>query len=82
MDLMAVFAGTVAPIGTTTVKIDPEMPGQVPQAVEVAAPLAALFNAADVRREMAGIAGLETFAAVTLPTVSLTHEPDMEVVEL
>lgn len=82
LDLAAIFAGKLAPIGTTTVPIDPEMAGQVPQAVEVAAPLAGIFNAADIRREMAAIAGLEAFADVAIPTVAVEHTPDMQVVEI
>ncbi len=82
LDLAAVFAGHAAPVGTTTQPIDPEMPGQVPQAVEIAAPLAGLFSAEGARREMAAIPGLESFAQVAVPTVTVEHKPDMEVVEI
>lgn len=82
LDLAAVFAGDIAPIGRETVAIDPEMAGQVPMAVEVAAPLGAKFDAAAARAEMAGLAGLESFAEVAVPVATIEREADLEVVEV
>ncbi len=82
LDLAAVFAGHVAPVGTRTVAIDADMAGQVPDAVEVAAPLAAPFDAAAVRAEMARVSGLEPFAAVAEPETRVERQPDMQVVEV
>jgi len=82
LDLAALIDGRIAPIGTSTVTIDPEMAGQVPDSVEVAAPMAGMFDAAAVRREMATVAGLEAFAGVAAPIVSVQREPDMQVVEI
>ena len=82
MDFAAVLAGHASPIGTTTVSIDAEMAGQVPQAVEVASPMAGTFDAAAARGEMAKVAGLESFASVAVPMVTVERKPDMEVVEI
>jgi NADH dehydrogenase/NADH:ubiquinone oxidoreductase subunit G len=82
LDLAAVLAGRISPIGTRTVAIDPEMAGQVPGAVEVAAPMAMQFDAVRMRGEMASVGGLEAFAKITAPAVTLEHKPDMEVVEI
>jgi NADH-quinone oxidoreductase subunit G len=82
LDFAAVLAGHASPVGTTTIAIDPEMAGQVPGAVEVAAPMAAAFDAVGVRREMSGVPGLEAFAEVAVPSVAVEHTPDMQVVEI
>jgi len=82
LDFAAVMAGHASPVGTTTVAIDPEMAGQVPQSVEIAAPMAGLFDAAAMRAEMASVAGLEAFAQVQTPIVAIEHQPDMQVVEI
>ena len=82
LDFAAVLAGHASPIGTTTVSIDAEMAGQVPQAVEVASPMAGTFDAAAARSEMAKVAGLESFAQVAVPMVTVERKPDMEVVEI
>jgi NADH-quinone oxidoreductase subunit G len=84
LDLAAVAGGAHAIVGTTTVVVNPTKAGQVADAVTVAAPLAKLFNAADVRAEMAAAhAELSGFVSeITAPTVSVEQTPDMAVVEL
>ncbi|MBX3404840.1 MAG: (2Fe-2S)-binding protein [Phycisphaeraceae bacterium] len=82
LDLAAVFAGHIAPIGRETVAIDPEMAGQVPMAVEVAAPMGAKFDAAAARAEMAGVAGLESFGQVDAPAATNERKTAMPLVEV
>jgi NADH-quinone oxidoreductase subunit G len=85
LDLIAEFHGTpgMAEHRASVVIVD-EQPGQVPQAVEVVAPRARLFNAADIRTEMAdrypGLAALAT--EVRLPKLEARHEAGVEMVEL
>ncbi|MCC7387851.1 MAG: (2Fe-2S)-binding protein [Phycisphaerales bacterium] len=85
LDLIAEFHGTpgMAEHRASVVIVD-EQPGQVPQAVEVVAPRARLFNAADIRAEMAdrypGLAALAT--EVRLPKIEARHEAGVEMVEL
>lgn len=85
LDLLAVLEGVSVLLGANArVEIVDEGPGQVPTAVEVALPRATLFNAANIRLQMA-----ETFASlgvftteVMMPATHAKHEPDVEMVEL
>jgi len=85
LDLIAEFHGTpgMAEHRANVVLVD-EQPGQVPQAVEVVPPRARLFDAADLRSEMADrYPGLAAFAReVRLPKVEARHELGVEMVEL
>jgi hypothetical protein len=87
MDLLSIVEG--ASVGETrpdaSMVVVDEQPGQVPGSTSVVAPRATLrFNAANVRREMAGeFAGLSAFETeVSYPSVGARQEPDMEMVEL
>ncbi len=85
LDLIAEFHGTpgLADHRASVVIVD-EQPGQVPQAVEVVAPRSRLFNAADIRTEMADrYPGLSAFATdVVLPSVDAEKVEGVEMVEL
>jgi NADH-quinone oxidoreductase subunit G len=85
LDLIAEFHGTpgLAEHKARVVIVD-EQPGQVPQAVEVLAPRARLFNAADIRVEMAErYPGLGAFATdVQTPVVEAGQADGVEMVEL
>ena len=87
LDLMAAMEGAPAPYARpdATVVVVDEQAGQVPGATSVIAPRSAtVFNAANVRREMAAeFAPLSVFETeVSYPSVEARQQPDMEVVEL
>jgi NADH-quinone oxidoreductase subunit G len=85
IDLMALLHGAAAPDETIeTLVINPDKRGQVPDATRVAASIGRLYNAADVRGEMAGLGpAMAAFATeVSTPVLEAVQEPDMEVVEL
>jgi NADH-quinone oxidoreductase subunit G len=85
LDLIAEFHGTpgLAEHRASVVIVD-EQPGQVPQAVEVLAPRARLFNAADIRAEMAErYPGLSAFVTdVQTPAPEPMTAESAEMVEL
>ena len=85
LDLIAEFHGTpgMAEHRASVVIVD-EQPGQVPAAVEVVAPRTRLFNAADIRAEMAErYPGLGAFATdVQAPVVEAGQVERVEMVEL
>ena len=56
--------------------------GQVASGTQVVLPRGKMFNAADVRGEMAGVKGLEAFSSVSVPAGEAKQEADLEVVEL
>lgn len=83
LDLMAAIAGKLAPIESETVVMNPNKPGQVPDASRVMMALDRVYNAADIRAEMARIDGLGVFVTdVHLPVLETAQEPDMQMVEL
>ena len=87
LDLIAEFHGegdAEAAAHRARVVIVDEQPGQVPMAVEVAAPLSRLFEAAAMRTEMADrYPGLGAFVSeVTVPEVEAPHVEGVEMVEL
>lgn len=84
LDLMAVLAGqSLGAIRREFVRVD-EAPGQVPTGREIEVQSPRLFNAADVRRQMAeSHEGLSVFVSeVSLPATDAKHAADMEMVEL
>lgn len=84
LDLIAEATGSPdAQPGTRLVVVD-EQPGAVPASTEVARPRAGLFNAANVRQEMAAKhEKLGVFVSeVKLPSLEEEAEWDMEMVEL
>jgi NADH-quinone oxidoreductase subunit G len=85
LDLIAEFHGTpgMAEHRASVVIVD-EQPGQVPQAVEVVAPRARLFDAAELRGEMADrYPGLSAFGnEVVVPMVEAGDVDGVEMVEL
>jgi NADH-quinone oxidoreductase subunit G len=85
LDLAGVARGEFLerPSGRTLVIVD-DQPGMVPASVEDALPRSRLFNAAEVRREMARASeSLSIFlSGVRFPEPEPMREPDMEVVEL
>ncbi len=83
LDLAAALAGKVAPIEAETVVMNPAKAGQVPDAARVMMALDRVYNAADVRAEMATVAGLGAFVTdVHMPAPETSQEPDMQMVEL
>jgi NADH-quinone oxidoreductase subunit G len=83
LDLGAVFAGENAVVESATVVINPDKSGQVPDAARVMSPIGELFNAGDVRSQMAQVAGLgELGTNVLMPALEVEQEPDMQMVEL
>jgi NADH-quinone oxidoreductase subunit G len=84
LDLASIARGVTAPIEAETVVINPAKAGQVPDATRVVAPVAAPYNAADVRAEMARSApALAVFATgVEAPVMPVEQQPDMALVEL
>ncbi len=84
-DLLAVLHGEAlaSPRRVKVVVVD-EQPGMVPQATEVVLPRSRLFNAAEVRAEMArATPALTAFASeVALPAPAARHEAEVEMVEL
>ena len=84
MDLLGRVRGEpVGAVQTTFVRVD-EGPGQVPTGREIRRQSTRLFNAADVRREMAETQDrLGVFVTeVSLPVTDVKHAGDMEMVEL
>ncbi|MFG0259002.1 MAG: 2Fe-2S iron-sulfur cluster-binding protein [Phycisphaerales bacterium JB041] len=85
LDLIAEFHGApgLSDHRASVVIVD-EQPGQVPQAVEVVAPRSRLFNAADMRAEMADrYPGLSAFITdVRMPQVETGKMEGVEMVEL
>ncbi len=95
LDLLAVVGG---PMGRPSLRdgeslagplrpelvLTPTVPGRTPDAVELAPPLGAPFDASLVRREMSGAPpSLSVFATdVKLPPTEGSREPDMAMVEL
>ncbi len=61
-----------------------EAPGQVPDAATIALPRARLFNAANVRQEMAEAHdALGVFVSeIQLPTIEVEHRADMQLIDL
>jgi len=84
-DLLAMVTGRDEgePGGRRLVVVD-EQPGEVPAAATIAVPRGRLFNAGDMRREMAeSFPSLRVFGTdVSLPTIEATQTPAMEVVEI
>jgi NADH-quinone oxidoreductase subunit G len=83
-DVLATLAGAPPQLDDTEAMVVISAPGQVAGAATVAKPKGAVFNAANVRAEMArAFPALNVFAtSVSVPTVEATQEADMEVVEL
>ncbi len=84
LDLLSRVQGEpVGAVETTFVRVD-EGPGQVPTGREIRRQSSRLFNAADVRREMAETNDrLGVFVTeVSLPVTDVQHVGDMEMVEL
>ncbi len=84
LDLLGRVRGEpVGAVQTTFVRVD-EGPGQVPTGREIRRQSSRLFNAADVRREMAETRdALGVFVTdVSLPVTDVKHVGDMEMVEL
>ncbi|MBY0312753.1 MAG: molybdopterin-dependent oxidoreductase, partial [Phycisphaerales bacterium] len=83
LDLMAAIAGKLAPMESETLVMNPNKAGQVPDASRVMMALDRVYNAADIRAEMARIDGLGVFVTdVHLPVPETAQEPDMQMVEL
>jgi NADH-quinone oxidoreductase subunit G len=83
LDLMAVMGGASALVDAETLVINPAKAGQVPDATRVLDPVGRLYNAADTRAEMAGIAGLEAFGtSVSAAVLPVQMHPDMQMVEI
>ncbi|HVZ93260.1 MAG TPA: 2Fe-2S iron-sulfur cluster-binding protein [Phycisphaerales bacterium] len=86
LDLLSIVEGAAevnAPDEMRLMEI-PAMPGQVSGAARLAAPRVREFNAAEIRREMAGFSdSLRLFVTdVKMPVVEVKQVADVEVVEL
>jgi len=84
LDLLAEWENAPTEPGARTVEVVDEQPGQVPASVETMRVRGRLFNAANVRQEMADrFEGLRAFATdVKVPAIHLGVETDMAIVEL
>ncbi len=84
LDVMGVLDGRGAPDEQVVPVVIISTPGQVAAGAQVAAPLGAAFNAANVRRQMAESSpALKVFATdVSLPAPEARQKPDMELVEI
>jgi NADH-quinone oxidoreductase subunit G len=86
LDVLAILSGEAEAGDTTgTITEYPDaMPGQVPTAMEVAAPIGERYNAAMIRQRMAAeYPALRPFVdEIHTPTVVVRQEADMEMVEL
>ncbi len=88
LDLLAILEGSGAASPETLAVTMEAAPGQVPGSVEVAPPIGPLYNAAEIRRQMAdpardGAAALSVFLSdVHLPPGVVQQQPDMEIVAL
>ncbi len=84
LDVMAVLDGRGAPDEQVVPVVVISTPGQVAAGAQVAAPLGAMFNAADVRRQMAESSpALGVFATgVSHGVPEIKQKPDMELVEI
>jgi NADH-quinone oxidoreductase subunit G len=84
LDLLAVLAGRPNPLSDSKAVVLETTRGQVAAGAEVATPWADLFNAANVRQQMAReFPALAVFATgVSMPSVSVEQQPEMELVEL
>ena len=84
LDVRAVLDGRGAPDEQVVPVVVISTPGQVAAGAQVAAPLGAMFNAADVRRQMAESSpALGVFATgVSHGVPEIKQKPDMELVEI
>ncbi len=85
LDMMAIARGVGAPVEESeTFVMNPEKPGQVPGGAHVATPVGRLFNAADVRNDLAAMgASVSGFTTdVSMPTHEAAQVADMVTVEL
>jgi NADH-quinone oxidoreductase subunit G len=83
LDILAILDGVTTVVEGETIIIDPRKEGQVPDATRVMAPVGELFNAADTRAAMAARPALAAFVtSVTMPTLPVEQQPDMQMVEL
>ena len=86
LDILAILSGEAeagdAP--KTIIEYPDAMPGQVPTAMETAAPIGERYNAAMIRQRMASeYPALRPFVdEIHTPTVQIRQEADMELVEL
>ena len=86
LDILAILSGEAeagdAP--KTIIEYPDAMPGQVPTAMETAAPIGERYNAAMIRQRMASeYPALRPFVdEIHTPTVQIRQEADMEMVEL
>jgi NADH-quinone oxidoreductase subunit G len=82
LDMLAILAGKAAPQQERSTVVVQSTLGQVAGGAQVTLPYAELFNAANIRSEMAK-AGLSEFATqVSVPAGTDVREPDMEMVTL
>jgi NADH-quinone oxidoreductase subunit G len=82
LDMLAILAGSPAPTQERTTVVVQSTLGQVAGGAQVTLPYAQLFNAANIRSEMAK-AGLPEFATdVSVPASNEIREADMEMVTL
>lgn len=86
LDVLAILSGEAEAGDSpkTIIEYPDAMPGQVPTAMETAAPIGERYNAAMIRQRMASEHGsLKPFIdEIHTPTVQIRQEADMEMVEL
>jgi anaerobic selenocysteine-containing dehydrogenase len=82
LDLLAVLEGAPAVVEAAQAVVIESTRGQVASGTQVVLPRGKMFNAADIRAEMAKAKGLEALGNVSLPAEEGKMEADVEVVEL
>lgn len=86
LDILAILSGEAEAGDSpkTIIEYPDAMPGQVPTAMETAAPIGERYNAAMIRQRMASeYPALRPFVdEIHTPTVQIRQEADMEMVEL